>query len=543
MLFLISLLHKIQNEKTRREIISLVINKKIDVLKKLLLKRETFGTAGIRGVMRAGFSGMNDLVIIQTSQGLCEYLMQHYGSEETERRGIIIGYDGRFNSRRFAELTATAFLQKNIRVYLFEKIVPTPFIPFGILEVNAVAGVMITASHNPKDDNGYKVYFDNGSQIISPHDKNIQALIESNLNPWSQSWSKSLLNQTVDPMEHVFESYFDKIKARIIDDEIIRSTNLKFTYTSLHGVGHEYLTHAFEVCGFPLKFAVEEQKYPDPLFPTVVFPNPEEGKGVLDLSIKTANANGSTVILANDPDADRCAVAIKIINSGDDDMDSDGLHHDNHDDDDGNSWKILTGNEVGALLGWWMWFKHTLKSDKSYKPSDCYMLSSAVSSKILESMAKKEGFNFIETLTGFKWMGNMSHDLMAKSNKRVIFAFEEAIGYMCGTDVLDKDGISAAIEVAQLASYVNSEFGYTLLDQLNHIYHLYGYHTSLNSYYLCYDQSIISKIFHRLSNYDGPESYPKNIGPYTIRRVRDLNRPFDSETGVPVSLFFQDFMT
>lgn len=392
---------------------SLISNRKFDELRQLLFTRLTFGTAGIRGFMRTGYAAMNDLVIIQTSQGLADYLVKTF-SDVTER-GVILGFDGRYNSRRFAQRTAAAMLQKNIPVYLFSDIVPTPFIPFGIKLLKCSAGVMVTASHNPKGDNGYKVYFSNGAQITSPHDKGIQSSIEECLQPWPGAWrEQGLLEQVKDPMVPVKRAYYESISNRIFDSDVVKSTQLKFTYTSMHGVGHAYLTEALGLCGFPSFYPVMSQQEPDPEFPTVVFPNPEEN-GALDLSKVTADETGSKIILANDPDADRCAVAEK--------------------QDDG-SWRIFTGNEIGALLGWWAWFL-VKQREPEVKAADCYMLASAVSSKILESIASREKFNFIETLTGFKWMGNRA-DALISEGKKVVFAFEEAIGYMCGPEVLDK---------------------------------------------------------------------------------------------------------
>lgn len=184
--------------------------------------------------------------------------------------------------------------------------------------------------------------------------------------------------------------------------------------------------------------------------------------------------------MANDPDSDRCAVA-------------------EYQPKD-NKWQIFTGNEVGTLLGWWQWYKHKSKSG-SAPAKDCYMISSTVSSKILESMAKKEGFNWEETLTGFKWMGNRADELM-KAGKTVLFAFEEAIGFMCGTTVLDKDGISAAMDALQLAVYLEKQKS-NLSEHLKHIYNIYGFHFSLNSYYICYEQNVIKSIFDRLANFNG----------------------------------------
>ncbi|RWS09628.1 phosphoglucomutase-2-like protein [Dinothrombium tinctorium] len=493
------------NPTTNAAIKNLVINKEYKSLEKHLLNRLTFGTAGIRGKMGPGYCAMNDLVIIQTSQGLAQYLLSY--DPECKQNGVVIGYDGRHNSERFAQRAAVAFLQKNIRVYLFSRMVPTPFVAFGVKLLGATAGIVITASHNPKDDNGYKVYFSNGAQIKSPHDENIQKCIEENLTPWDDAWNTQLIANCSDPFEQVFNSYYEDLKLRIFDKSLISNSDLRITHTSLHGVGHTFVTEAFKVLNFKHIFPVEEQKEPHPDFPTVTFPNPEEGKGVLDLSIKTANLTNSSLIVANDPDVDRLAVAER--------------------QEDGN-FRIFTGNEVGALLGWWLWF--TFQSKNPDKPaSDCYMIASAVSSKILAAIARKEGFNFIETLTGFKWMGNKSDELI-KNGKIVLFAYEEAIGYMCGSKVLDKDGITAAVEISQLAAYLKATKNATLAEHLLEIYKMYGYHYTIASYFLCYDPNTTKSIFDRLSNYEGPNSYPKAVENYKITRVRDLTRGFDSGT-------------
>ncbi|CAG2112316.1 unnamed protein product [Medioppia subpectinata] len=497
-----------QNPKTIGEIKKLVDNKDTEQLSKLLLTRQEFGTAGIRGQMVAGFAGMNDLVLIQTSQGLAKYLLQMDGSAKD--KGVVIGYDGRHNSLRFAQLSANAFLTAGIKVYLFSTLVPTPFVAFSIRVLSATAGVMVTASHNPKMDNGYKVYFSNGAQITSPHDKNIQKSIVQNLKPWDGVWTKNPRhdNKCSDPLDIVSSNYFSRIDKNIFNRNTNIGSKLRVTYTPIHGVGHVYLTEGFKVCGFKNCFPVKSQMKPDPEFSTVTFPNPEEGKGVLDESFKTAAEEKSTIIIANDPDSDRCAVAEYEANES--------------------KWRIFSGNETGALLGWWQWFKHQSRKD-SAKANDVYMMSSTVSSKILQSMAKIEGFNWLETLTGFKWMGNKADEL-EKSGKTVLFAFEEAIGFMAGTTVLDKDGISAAVEVLQLAAYLETERKCNLSQHLNHIYNTYGYHFSLNSYYICYDKDVIKSIFDRLANFNGPKTYPSKIGSYEIVRVRDLNRGYDSST-------------
>lgn len=313
-----------RNENTLNEVKQLIANKSWDQLRKRLMERLAFGTAGLRGCMRAGFDSMNDLVIVQTAQGLCEYVKKQYKPEEYER-GIVFGYDGRYNSKRFAELSSTIFIQNGIKVYLYSRMVATPFVPFAILQKKCLAGVMVTASHNPKEDNGYKVYWGNGAQIISPHDKGIQQSILENLEPKESSWNTDILKDSKlleDPFEEMYKKYYETLKS-VIPEKFLETNEkqkslgkLKFVYTAMHGVGWPYVEQAFKEANLPELLPVAEQKEADPEFPTVKFPNPEEGKSSLELSIKLAEAQGVTTILANDPDADRLACAEKDPKTG-----------------------------------------------------------------------------------------------------------------------------------------------------------------------------------------------------------------------------------
>ncbi|KAG1664136.1 Phosphoglucomutase-2 [Nymphon striatum] len=497
-----------QNSDTKAEILKLYQDHEVDKLKKLMLNRLAFGTAGLRGVMQAGFNGMNDVVIIQTTLGLLHYMKKV--CPDLEQKGVVFGYDARYNSRRFARLSAACFLNSNIPVYLFGDFVPTPFVPFTILEYKCAGGVMVTASHNPKQDNGYKVYWGNGAQIISPHDTGIQAnILERENTSLEAVWNENLCDRhelCKDPLNYILSKYLSSLSESVFNKSLNSQTKLKFTYTPIHGVGYRYIKDAAEVCGFNPFIPVTEQIEPDPEFPTVVFPNPEEGKSTLDLSFKTADDCGSNIIIANDPDADRLAIAIKL---------------------ESGSWRVFTGNEIGGLLGWWLWYTYKQKHP-DIDASKVYMISSTVSSKILCDIAKVEGFRFEETLTGFKWMGNRSKELLDKECE-VLMAFEEAIGYMCGTRVLDKDGISAAMLVAEMAAHLEKE-GKSLYDQLQVIYEKYGYHPCLNSYYLCYCPETIKKMFHRLRNFNGPNAYPSILGEYEVENIRDLTTGYDSST-------------
>uniref|UniRef100_A0A673CDL4 Phosphoglucomutase 2 n=1 Tax=Sphaeramia orbicularis TaxID=375764 RepID=A0A673CDL4_9TELE len=491
------------NPKTMSMVQDLMKKGAVEELKKCFSSRMEFGTAGLRAAMGPGISCMNDLTIIQTTQGFCQYLEKSFGN--LKERGVVIGYDARAHppsggsSKRFASLASAVFVSRGVPVHLFSDITPTPFVPFTVSHLGLCAGIMVTASHNPKQDNGYKVYWENGAQIVSPHDKGISKAIEENLEPWPESWNteealkSSLLK---DPYQDINTQYF----------KAIQNSEVKIVHTSVHGVGHAFVQSAFKAFDLHPPYAVEEQKDPDPEFPTVKYPNPEEGEGVLTLSFALAEKEGATVVLANDPDADRLAMAEK---------------------QESGQWRVFTGNELGALLGWWVFHCWKQQNSDAGAVKNLYMLSSTVSSKILRAIALKEGFHFEETLTGFKWMGNRARDLLDQG-KTVLFAFEEAIGYMCSPSVLDKDGVSAAAIAGEMISYLATT-NTSLSQKLAGIFEEYGYHISKNSYFICHDQDVIRSLFERLRNYSGKkDSYPVECGRFSISAVRDLTTGYDS---------------
>ncbi|GIX95040.1 phosphoglucomutase-2 [Caerostris extrusa] len=356
-----------------------------------------------------------------------------------------------------------------------------------------------------------QVYWSNGAQILPPHDKNIQESILKHLKPWPGALNTRLVTASplsFDPQSEIEQMYYDTLQACCSLEQIcpFKFSKLKITFTAMHGVSHSFMKKAFQKLNFENYVPVVEQMDPDPDFPTVEFPNPEE-KNCLNLSIETAEEAGSQLILANDPDADRLAIAEKLSNG---------------------KWHVYTGNEVGALLGSWLW--NTLHANIKIIPSKCFMVSSAVSSKILRSIAEVEGFKFYETLTGFKWMANKALDCM-EQGMTFIFAFEEAIGYMCGSEVMDKDGIRAAMQITQMAAKAYSE-NKLLYDYLRESYLKYGYHVSCNSYFMCMDPNAILSMFNRLRNFNGVENeYPKFLDcdtPFNVVGVRDLTTGFDS---------------
>lgn len=499
-----------KNPETREVIEQLCVKKDESMLETLLRNPISFGTAGLRAKMEAGFSRMNDLTIIQASQGLCRYVLEKIPN--ATNKGIVIGYDHRYNSERFAKLTAAAFIHKKFKVYLYKSLVHTPMVPYGIQHFKAACGVMITASHNPKQDNGYKVYWSNGCQIVEPHDAGISKHISLNQEPWT--WDVSLCDSSFcsNPYDALSESYFKKISS-LVSSDILKNFEPqslpKFVYTPLHGVGGPVALKAFESIKYPSDniFSVPQQFKCDPDFPTVKFPNPEE-KGALNLAISYAEEIGANIILANDPDADRFAASEK--------------------QPDGR-WHQFTGNQLGSLLAYQVWMKHRNNGSK------IGMLASAVSSKMLQSMGKIEGFHFEETLTGFKWLGNRAIQLKEQENIDIIFAYEEAIGFMSENIVKDKDGVSAMLIFAELATQLKSR-SCSIFQFLIELYKKYGIFVESNSYFISNDPAVTEKLFNqiRYGQVGGSTlSFPEKIGSYRVTRIRDLTIGYDNGSTLP----------
>uniref|UniRef100_K3X319 Phosphoglucomutase n=1 Tax=Globisporangium ultimum (strain ATCC 200006 / CBS 805.95 / DAOM BR144) TaxID=431595 RepID=K3X319_GLOUD len=499
------------NAGTKAIVEQLIATQNTAELEQLFNGRIEFGTAGLRAAMAPGPKMMNDLVVIQTTQGICKYLTQVFG-EKAKTMGFAVGYDhrkqGTLNSKRFAELTAAVCVSYGMKVYLYEGFVATPLVPFCIEQKGCAGGVMVTASHNPKADNGYKVYWANGSQIIPPHDEGIAASILESLAPWRTYDDASVAalrsNPLVeDPTEEMTRAYFATMKERLCRyPEDNANTDLKIAYTAMHGVGHAFTSRSFAAFNHKHYIETPAQLYPDPEFPTVAFPNPEEGKGALKLAMEAAEANGARLILANDPDADRLAVAEQ--------------------DPETKTWKIFTGNEIGVLLGHWELMQY-LKAHPDADKSQLYFVASTVSSKMLRAVAQAEGLNFVETLTGFKWMGNKTYDLR-NEGKVVLFSFEEAIGFCVGDLVKDKDGVVAAAVFGELAVQLAKE-NKTVTQHLTDLYEKYGHFVTQNHYVKCYDPVKTNEIFARLRN-DG--KYWDNCGDFEIENIRDLTTGYDN---------------
>lgn len=491
-----------QDKSTTNEIYDLLHQGNTNELERRLRTRIAFGTAGLRGPMQAGFACMNSLTVIQASQGLAAYLLKT--ESNVKRRGVVIGRDARHNSEKFAKLAAAAFVAKGIKVWWYETPSHTPLVPFGVEEFNAVAGIMVTASHNPAKDNGYKVYWSNGCQIVPPHDTGIAESILENLKP--VTWDISVVDNPDLLVEGSLGLVRDKYHKAIHyaahpeGSDIKMSSDLRFVYTPMHGVGLPAMTQCAETLGMSSQMTVvEAQAKPDPDFPTVKFPNPEE-KGALDLAIQTADHSSIQLILASDPDADRLAVAEKV---------------------DGR-WHIFTGNQLGVLLGSYLFERYPTS-----KPRDkLAMLASTVSSRMLAALAKKEGFKFTETLTGFKWLGNVARDL-ERDGYDVVYAFEEALGYMIPQTVHDKDSISAAAVFLTAASQWSTQ-GLTPYAKLQSLYQHLGYFEDANTYLVSPSPAVTTSVFTAIRALGNP--HPTSIGTRKIMRWRDLTLGYDSQS-------------
>eukprot|EP00899_Mesostigma_viride_P025973 jgi/Mesvir1/6560/Mv16818-RA.1 len=488
-------------------------------LQSMLGSRIAFGTSGLRGRMATGFAHMNHVTVSQASQGLCMYL-ERVNPLPLTSNGVIVGFDGRHNSRKLAQLVAGVFLSRGHKVKLFSDMVPTPFVSFGVRHFKCAAGICVTASHNPKDDNGYKVYWDNGAQIIPPHDEGIADAIMKHLKIWDYDWmylKQSLLLQ--DPMEEVQAAYFRIAKTEFCSGlSFPTPPAVKLAYTAMHGVGCKAVQRVVKEFGLPEFAIVAEQAKPDPDFPTVAFPNPEEGEGALKLAMATADREGAHVVLANDPDADRLAVA---------ERQKDG------------SWRIFDGNEIALLFASWLWKRHCklARAAGKERPDPMVVIASTVSSKVLKAMAAAEGFAFEEALTGFKWMGNLAEQLEKARGLKCLLAYEVEIGFMLGSTALDKDGIKAAAVMAEMCHTHYARSGSapgTLAAELQFLAEKYGHFVMESSYFFHPGPAVMGQVFSALrkAGPDGKlsrESYPTHCGPFAITHVRDLTLGYDSQ--------------
>ncbi|WP_405675976.1 phospho-sugar mutase [Streptomyces sp. NBC_01511] len=454
---------------TRDELRKLVDSGDLDALAERFSGTLQFGTAGLRGELGAGPMRMNRSVVIRAAAGLAAYL------KATGQGGglVVVGYDARHKSADFARDTAAVMTGAGLRAAVLPRPLPTPVLAFAIRHLGAVAGVEVTASHNPPQDNGYKVYLGDGSQIVPPMDGEIAAEIDA-VGPLDSvprpedGWD--ILG------DEVLNAYLERTDA-VLSAGSPRTARV--VHTALHGVGTETLNAAFARAGFPAPVPVAEQADPDPDFPTVAFPNPEE-PGAMDLAFATARRAAPDIVIANDPDADRCAVAVP-------------------DADAESGWRMLRGDEVGALLA-----AHLVN-----KGAGGVFAESIVSSSLLGRIAEAAGVGYQETLTGFKWIARV---------EGLRYGYEEALGYCVDPDgVRDKDGITAALLVAELASELKEQ-GRGLADLLDDLALAHGLHATDQLSARVRDLSLITEAMGRLRDHP-----PTALAGLTVVSAEDLS--------------------
>ncbi|MEU0985476.1 phospho-sugar mutase [Streptomyces sp. NPDC005953] len=475
--------------ETRAELAALIEGERLDELAARFSGTLQFGTAGLRGELGAGPMRMNRAVVIRAAAGLAAYLRaQGHGEYAPHPKSsglVVIGYDARYKSADFARDTAAVMVAAGLRAAVLPRPLPTPVLAFAIRELGAVAGVEVTASHNPPRDNGYKVYLGDGSQIVPPADVEIAAEIAAIRSLYDVPLAESGWATLGD---EVLDAYLARTDAVLTEGS---PRTAEIVYTAMHGVGKDVLLAAFARAGFPAPVLVAEQAEPDPAFPTVAFPNPEE-PGAMDLSFATARRAAPDLIIANDPDADRCAVAVP---------DSGAVA----------GWRMLRGDEVGALLA-----AHLVRSGARGTFAE-----SIVSSSLLGRIADAAGLPYEETLTGFKWIARV---------EGLRYGYEEALGYCVDPDgVRDKDGITAALLITELASVLKEE-GRGLTDLLDDLAVEHGLHATDQLSVRVDDLGVIAEALRTLR-----ERPPTELAGLRVTSAEDLAESSES-SGRPAKL-------
>ncbi len=426
-----------------------------NALKKLMAENENevndafyknleFGTGGLRGIMGVGTNRMNKYTVGMATQGYANYLKQCFGNNVS----VVIGHDSRNNSRSFAEITAHVFAANDIKVYLFESLRPTPEISFAIRELKCQGGVVCTASHNPKEYNGYKAYWDDGAQMVPPHDKNVISEVEKIINVEDVKWSGNseniqLIGKAMD------EKYLAMVKSLSIYPEVCKAQkDLKIVYTPIHGSGIMLVPQALAQLGFTNVNIVEEQSKPDGNFPTVQYPNPEE-RETMSIGLKKAEELDADILLGTDPDADRVGIGLKN-NEG--------------------KWVLLNGNQTALLA-----FAYIIEARKAKgiaQPNDM-VIKTIVTTYMIDEVARKNEISCYNVLTGFKWISSMIRAKEGKEN--YVVGGEESFGLMIGNQIRDKDSVSAVALICEMVAYERNK-GRSIFDKLIELYVEYGFY-------------------------------------------------------------------
>ncbi len=488
--------NEVFDENTRKELINIKGND--EEIKDRFYKELEFGTAGLRGVIGAGTNRMNKYTVGKATQGLANFIVKN----NVQDKGVVIAYDSRIMSDEFSEQTALILNANGIKTYLFESLRPTPVLSFSVRELKCTAGIVITASHNPPEYNGYKVYWQDGAQISNPIDKGIMEEInkikdysEIKTMDKEEAIAKGLFNIVG---KQVDDRYIEELKKLVINKEIIdeESDELKIVYTPLHGTGAVMAKRILSELGFKNIFVVPEQEKPDGRFPTVTYPNPEDPKA-FELALKLAAEKDADIILANDPDADRIGMFVKNPKTGE--------------------YILFNGNMTGLLIADYIL---SSRKEKGTLPANAAIIKTIVSSNMTEEIAKYYNVKLFEVLTGFKNIAEKIRQFEVDHSYDCLYGFEESYGCLIGTHARDKDGIVAAMMLCEIAAVCKKK-GITIYDRMIEMYEKYGYYkegqvaVTLKGA----DGAVkIKEMMEKMRN-----NPPKQIGEYTVLAVRDYN--------------------
>jgi phosphoglucomutase len=433
------------DSKTNAAVQQLIDENRKDDLIEAFYKDLEFGTGGLRGIMGVGSNRINKYTLGKATQGLSNYLKKVYPDEQIK---VAVSYDSRNNSKEFAKIVADVFSSNDIIVYFFEEMRPTPVLSFAIRELGCHSGVMLTASHNPKEYNGYKAYWKDGGQLVAPHDQNAITevnAIESNsqINFEAKDENIKLLGADIDHL------YIQKIKELSIrPDVVLKQKDLKVVFSPIHGTGITMVPAAFKAWGFSNLMLVESQAEPNGNFPTVIYPNPEEEEA-MSLALAEGIKQDADLIMATDPDADRVGVAIKNLNG---------------------EYQLLNGNQIGSLL---IYYVLSSKQEQGVLKENDYIVKTIVTSSLIEKIADSIHVKCYDVLTGFKFIGELMTN--KEGEERFLVGGEESYGYLIGDLVRDKDAVISSVFIAEMTAYYKDQ-GKSLFDALIELYLQFGYY-------------------------------------------------------------------
>jgi phosphoglucomutase len=432
-------------DQATKDAIAQLQSDKPDELADAFYRSLEFGTGGLRGIMGVGTNRVNKYTIGMATQGFANYLRKTYGSEEVK---VAIAHDSRNNSRFFAETTANVFAANGLKVFLFEALRPTPELSFAIRKLGCKAGVVCTASHNPKEYNGYKAYWNDGGQLVPPHDSNVIKEVEAITDVNAVKWEGAAANITLIGKE-MDDAYMDMVKGlSVYPDVIAKQKDLKIVYTPIHGTGITLVPETLKRFGFNNVHIVEEQSTPDGNFPTVGYPNPEESE-TMAIGLQKAKDLGADILLGTDPDADRVGIGVK-----------------NHKGE----WVLMNGNQTAVLAFTYM--MEARKAKGIAQPNDM-VITTIVTTEMINRVAEQNDVACYNVLTGFKWIAEKIKELEGKKN--YVIGGEESFGLMIGNQIRDKDAVSAVALMCEMAAYEKNQ-GKTLFDKMIELYIKYGFY-------------------------------------------------------------------